>query len=631
MSKKQSRPLKKANRKLNNKRNQLQGLIEPTHMATARPERRLSRVEELDKELVDIQHDLLHRQGSVSIEESLVDEGVPSNGTGRARGDLQPKKSKKTNKKKQFKLKPPSQSNTSTSRQIRHNDRGSRSQSAQSEGGASVQTSQDKAFSQHESADGNGFLSHSTRSDNLTAYQTRHSQTFRSHETADEGQTENELPSEQSGTSVGSPPTVIAIEPDVLQQDVTRKATLSRVPLKVKIDVGDSQSRKADHHEDGEAPEPEFNTIFGHLDTQQSPIEDDAEYQLGLHLPDILSNHDEHPDSGYSSPSTDAHYDFASELQGLHWVYTTRQSSNKDLDDTSAWQWERPTTYYRPKSVSCEGQSGSGCCNSAPVIISHERTGMDETRIEYDGKIVQIFPHARPWGADVRSDISHPDFLVSPKLVEYQAAEIAGYRVWRHDRDLLKCRYPCCETTTSDYDNSTVICSGCGPKTIVRYCCFQHQVADSAEHWQECGHPELVMRGVIDHATEPAHFAEFCPAISEKHGVRSPTLHRQRLLSTVTYGLYTLFYPLTGESKTMLWPREDPACIDMNERMERLMCVALFDCHARVVGHPFAVRILFVRIMDTVVRRTSWGLTIPRTCLDTLVAPYEIETNPYTT
>ena len=301
------------------------------------------------------------------------------------------------------------------------------------------------------------------------------------------------------------------------------------------------------------------------------------------------------PDSGYSSPVTNSvHLGYGSGQHGLQWVYPT------SLEALGVWLWEKPVTYYQETPVRCSHMSDFRMM--APVIISPERSGTDEPILEFDGEWVQIIPHTLAW-PDVRSEIDHPDFLVPTKLCEYQACEIAGYQIWRHDRNLLRCRESGCNAITSDYCPSTVVCVGCGPKTLVRYCSFQHQVADIGQHWDECGQRNLVMQKIIDSDTAPNHFYDFCPAVRERNGFGNTALYRQRLFASVSNGLYTLFDPLIGSHTTLLWPRADPNCLEMNERIERLLNSVFFDCSLRHILHY-----LYRLLREILVRSSTWTI-----------------------
>ena len=162
---------------------------------------------------------------------------------------------------------------------------------------------------------------------------------------------------------------------------------------------------------------------------------------------------------------------YGSGAKSLLWAYAIDTQDDETLDDTGIWLWRRPKTQFRAHTLLRTEMFGHSVL--APVVISHERTGDDEPIIEFDGKIVHIVPHEQHW-EDVRSNESHPDFRIPGKLAEYQACEVAGYQVWRHDRDLSECRKPGCDAMVSDYHHSAIVCLRCGPKSLVRYCTLQH-------------------------------------------------------------------------------------------------------------------------------------------------------------
>lgn len=266
--------------------------------------------------------------------------------------------------------------------------------------------------------------------------------------------------------------------------------------------------------------------------------------------------------------------EYGSGAKGLLWAYAISTEVDEALDDAGVFLWRKPNAHFQVQRLLRTEKFG--CSDIAPVVVSHENTGDDEPIIEFDGDTVHIVPHEQCW-EDVRSHESHPDFLVPWKLAEYQACEAAGYQVWRHDRDFLKCRKSACKATVSDYHRSVVVCLGCGPKSIVRYCSLRHQLDDIEEHWNECGTWNLLLRRVIDHTTTPSRFDRMYPAIKQRHGSKTAALHRQGLCFALTCGHYTLFDPASNDSKTLCWPKEDPKWIEMDRRIERLLNVAFLD------------------------------------------------------
>lgn len=279
--------------------------------------------------------------------------------------------------------------------------------------------------------------------------------------------------------------------------------------------------------------------------------------------------------------------EYGSGAKGVLWAYATNTEADKALDHAGVYLWTKPSAHFRAHRLLRTVKFG--CSDIAPVVISPANTGDDEPIIEFDGDTVHIVPHGRCW-EDIRSHESHPDFLAPRKLAEYQACEAAGYQIWRHDRDFLKCRKSDCKVTVSDYHRSVVVCLGCGPKSIVRYCSLQHQLDDIEDHWEECGTWKVVLRRVIDHTTAPRRFDRMYPTIKLKHGSRTAALHRQRLHFELTCGHYTLFDPATNASRTLCWPKQDQKWPEMDRRIERLLSVAFFDSWNHIIlGYLYRV------------------------------------------
>jgi len=311
------------------------------------------------------------------------------------------------------------------------------------------------------------------------------------------------------------------------------------------------------------------DTIGGNDGTHYYPSEDERLIATAL-----TSNNDS-DSTGYSTGTTQSSPTIGGGVQALEWAYATYTDPDQALLEAGVWLWKRPQTYFYPHQVSIKM---SNSYVLAPVIVSHESTGTSVPLIEYSGETVHIIPHDEPW-EDVRSIECHPDFLPPCKLVEYQACEVAGYYVWRHDRDRLPCRKPDCDALVMDHDPSSVFCLGCGPKSIIRYCSLQHQIEDIGEHLMECGDPSLVMQCVIDHATAPDHFSDKPPEIAERHGIhalKSAELQRLKIYFMNNGGHYTLFDPVTQKPKTLSWPKSDPNWQELDERIERLLNLVFF-------------------------------------------------------
>ena len=314
-------------------------------------------------------------------------------------------------------------------------------------------------------------------------------------------------------------------------------------------------------------------------------------------------------------------HEYGPGARGLLWAYATDTTVDEALINAGVYLWSKPNTYFRAQPLQRTG--GFGRTALAPVIVSHKRTGHDEPVIHFDGYTVLIVPHEQCW-EDIRSDVSHPDFLVPWKLAEYQACEAAGYRIWRHDRDLLRCRKLSCGAAVSDFHRSSVICFGCGPKSVVRYCSLQHQLDDIEEHWRDCGAWKWVLKRVIDHTTAPSKFARMSPAIKQRHGSRTAALHRQRLFSALTYGHYTLFDPASNGFEILYWPKQDPKWREMDGRIERLLNIVFLDSWNHVVlGYLYRMLRELLRSQDQWFESTEQLL---KQQLESEFSDYEVNT-----
>ena len=310
-------------------------------------------------------------------------------------------------------------------------------------------------------------------------------------------------------------------------------------------------------------PQLKFRTSFDEIACQPQPAPERTPIRESLRH-----------DSGYSSPIRDVKSADSRIVQGLKWTYATQTEADADLLQAGVWLWNEPRGYLQPYRVFDRETYHS--TTLASVFISPQSTGDAQPVIEYDGTRIHIVPHAIPW-PDLRATPGHPDFLVPCKLVEYQASEAAGYLVSRHNRSFLYCRKTGCDTRVVDDNLSSYICPGCGPKTVVRYCSFQHLAQDVKDHWEECGHPDLAINSVINHVAKRSNSYREFPAIKEKHGIRSAARQLQQVFARYHKGHYTLFYPCSLKGRTLSWPEADPKAKEMNERIERLLNIAFLD------------------------------------------------------
>ena len=147
----------------------------------------------------------------------------------------------------------------------------------------------------------------------------------------------------------------------------------------------------------------------------------------------------------------------------------------------------------------------------------------------------------------------------------------------------LACRY--CDKILSDMDPNTVICNGCGPHSITRYCSDQHMLLDLYYHEIICGYVPLDF--LLSMESMPKHFAKYQPAIDNRHGHRGKSFIRQRFWSTYRYdeGDYAIFEDAeaseaAGEDTYTFYPSVH-VCLGTDDArkdiINRLLNVAFYD------------------------------------------------------
>ena len=260
--------------------------------------------------------------------------------------------------------------------------------------------------------------------------------------------------------------------------------------------------------------------------------------------------------------------------KNLIWTYATHTAYDDELRRAGVWLFEKPKGHFKAQPESNASQELGAV--KAPVIVLPTQGPARNPMKNFDGDYLHITAHGRVRN-DIRSLPSHPDFMTAEKLSEYQAAEVSGEKIWRHDRDLLNCRLAGCLVQIADSNAANIICLGCGPKTIIRYCSVQHLIADLKEHWRECSHNDLVIKHAIDYTTEPLRFSLLCPGLKDQNGFKSYANHRQKVYAQITYGHYTLFDFEDESPLTLLWPEDDPNKAEMESRIERTLNLALFN------------------------------------------------------
>jgi len=90
----------------------------------------------------------------------------------------------------------------------------------------------------------------------------------------------------------------------------------------------------------------------------------------------------------------------------------------------------------------------------------------------------------------------------------------------------IVCSKPGCDKTTTPWDGSTVICPSCGPYSTIRYCCIEHLLGDTTDHWGvDC--MKFTCHHYCDASTIHPRQVQCPPAIPNLCGWNTPERHRQ--------------------------------------------------------------------------------------------------------
>ncbi|KAL8800478.1 MAG: hypothetical protein Q9182_005150 [Xanthomendoza sp. 2 TL-2023] len=298
--------------------------------------------------------------------------------------------------------------------------------------------------------------------------------------------------------------------------------------------------------------------------------------------------------------------------QNIKWAYLTHTPADIELQKHGIWLYEKPltgTSNAKENDIT-NLQLQPDCC----VVISSDFEDHSEPSMGLTATTLAVHTHLPPWADDDRSFNNFagllPDFQSDVPLAEYQTIEALGSYVWRHDRDHLPCRGPNCKKMLSDTRPTTLICLGCGPKSIVRFCSVRCHLASLPTHAVECWSSRLLINKLIDHNTTPGRFSHQAPALRDRHGYRTYQNYRQRVAAHYSGGRYSMFNPATEEATVLIWDerfsaihgRELPYpgyATEMEACIERCLNIALFDhTNTPVVEHLYRRLQLCLRVKN---------------------------------
>ncbi|KAI4201724.1 MAG: hypothetical protein LQ350_003078 [Teloschistes chrysophthalmus] len=348
--------------------------------------------------------------------------------------------------------------------------------------------------------------------------------------------------------------------------------------------------------------------------SQQSSTPDHSVPQVTDEVASTTTSESSSPSTATVVPDRDRDSRTAT-WSSIKWAYKT----NTPIDVGLAWQgaW----LYDRPSSLARWGQAAAPPLpHGTPIILLPWVARSATPSVSTNGSVLLLEGHNRALRGDSRS-IEHfaglcPDYQTASKLPGYQAIELLGRSIWRHDREFLPCSSPTCQRPLSDMSRSTLICHGCGPKSTIRWCSLDCKLRNLESHGQVCGDPQSLILAIIDGGTAPSRFSSrfsfIPPAIRDKHGLHTVESYRQKVHAQLSTGRYTVFDPQSHEATVLIWqPRysgllagkEVPYsgyALEMEARIERCLNVALFDHHqTTVIEHLFRLLQHLLHLKDS--------------------------------
>jgi hypothetical protein len=196
----------------------------------------------------------------------------------------------------------------------------------------------------------------------------------------------------------------------------------------------------------------------------------------------------------------------------------------------------------------------------------------------------------------------------------------------------IVCRMPGCEITTSPWDGSTTICPSCGPYSSIRYCCIDHMLADTTDHWGlDC--MKYTCHHLCDASTIHPRQIQCPPAIPNLCGWNSPERHRQAVYHAHSskngfaevQGDYFIFTDATewiqaGSPNMEAWSLrrargtllivvtfdDERSSNSLKDRFNRLMNIALFTgaSNTLLLDH------MFLMIRENLLSKGKWDGTV---------------------
>ena len=254
---------------------------------------------------------------------------------------------------------------------------------------------------------------------------------------------------------------------------------------------------------------------------------------------------------------------------------------------------------------------------------------------------------AGPSGSTSTGPMINPGEL---NVVSAQLPATTPSRPWTHKFGAFEgptkvvCRLPSCDITTSPWDGRTVICPGCGPYSSIRYCCIDHLLADSTDHWGvDC--MKYTCNHLCDASTIHPRQVSCPPLIPNICGWNTPERHRQAVYHAHSSkkngfaeieGDYFIFsdaeqWIRAGTPPMQVWGirrargellvvvtfDDDASPNSLKDRFNRLLNAALFTG----ASNALLLNYLFLMIRENLIGKDEWDDEI----LDSVVFQFQYE------
>jgi hypothetical protein len=317
----------------------------------------------------------------------------------------------------------------------------------------------------------------------------------------------------------------------------------------------------------------------------------------------------QHGEDGAANP-TEAHQQITLNPQSQHLGDAIEQASQGTLDRSSENVTDDDTTLNSGIANLAAAGARQLSSPSAPPSAGASQSGA--TSVLTSASTRQYHPtFARP-------PATSPG---EPWVYKFGALE-GGTRI--------VCSKPGCDKTTTPWDGSTVICPSCGPYSAIRYCCIEHLLGDTTDHWRfDC--MKHTCHHYCDASTVHPRQVQCPPAIPNLCGWNTPERHRQSVYhahssqkngSAEVKGDYFIFTDFEqwlqagaphmpawalgrarGTVRVVVTFDDQRSPNSFKDRFNRLLNIALFTGASNAV----MLNYMFLMIRGNLISKGEWG------------------------